>query len=187
MPMATDKEERKMKQTGAFLDKFQDGDRVILKSNLYWLVSHYLQREKISVICTQKEDCHFCQRGSQPRKEYFYIADVYHKGNDEPEKGIARVPASVFYEMSSNERLLKKSKREFDWIIGKTGEGKKTRYSTIRGSEVKINKAEIEKNNEILERRMDAYSKNLEERYKEQVKSFEENSEEVSLDEDEND
>jgi len=183
MPMATDKEEKKMKQVGAFLDKFQDEDKVILRSNLYWLISHYLEAQSTSVICTKKEDCPFCQGGNQPRKEYYYIVDVYHKGDDEPERGIAGVPASVFYEMSSNERLLKKSKREFEWVIGKTGEGKKTRYSTIRGKDIKVDEEEIEKNNKMLATRMDSYSKNLEERGKEQLKSFGETSEDIINDE----
>ena len=167
MPLATDKQEGKMKGRSDFLDKFQDGDKLIVKSNLYHVDSHYLQGQKVSVIC-KGDECFFCGEGVDFRKEYLYIVERL-RGEDK-EAGVARVPASVFFDMNKNEKLLKKSKREFQWIIGKEGEGKKTRYSTVRGEDVKVVDKEVKENNEKLEKAGDSYSKYLKDQYGERAK-----------------
>lgn len=140
MPLVTN--EQSIKRPSLFL-KIEDGCKVILKSNLYKIVTHYLKKKNSSVLCLG-DKCHFCSDKNPPRQEYYYYGLI------NGEKGLIRVPPSCFYDMNKAEKLLKKTKRNFEWIISKEGSGKKTRYSVVRGEDIKVNKEEIEENNKKL-------------------------------------
>ena len=153
-------DEQKEKKSSSFL-KVEDGSVVTLKSNLVKTRTHFLKDEQTSVACIG-ENCFFCERGIKYRNEYFYLGTI------DGEKGLVRLPASVFFDLNESERVLKKSKRNFEWIISKTGSGLKTRYSVTRGSDIKeVTEKEIEKNNKKLLEMITAYDKTMKERYEE--------------------
>lgn len=160
-----------MKRENDFLDKFQDEDKVRIKSNLYRLESHYLENQKTSVICVG-DKCFYCSKGVVPRVEFLYIVERYRGESTKPEIGLARVPGSIFFAMAKNEKLLKKSKREFEWAIGREGEGKSTRYNVVRGQDVEIKDKEVEKANEKLKKAGDNYTKYLKTQYEEKSGVF---------------
>lgn len=154
------KDEQKEKKSSSFL-KVEDGSVVILKSNLVKTRTHFLNDEQTSVACIG-EDCFYCLKGIKYRNEYFYWGTI------DGQKGLVRLPASVFFDLNESERVLKKSKRSFEWIISKTGSGLKTRYSVTRGSDVdKITEREVEKNNKELLKTINAYDETMRERYEE--------------------
>lgn len=170
MPLATTQDEAKMKKESLFLDKLEDGDSVILRSHLYWVITHFLQKKQTSVLCGQnkgkEEKCLFCEKGSIPRKEYFYFAEVSHK-DGQVDAGILRLPASVFYEMNNVERLVGEDKRTVIWVIGKKGSGKQTKYSTIKGKSVEIDEADVAEKTKKLTDVMGRYEAQLDQRAKE--------------------
>lgn len=170
MPIATPQDEAKMKKESLFIGKLEDGDKIILKSHLYWLVSHFLQKKGVSVLCTapNKEKCFFCEKGSQPRKEYFYFAEVTRRNGD-VDKGIVRLPSSAFYAMNDVERLVGEDKRTIEWVIGKSGSGKSTKYQTIKGKSVELDEAEVTENTKKLTEIMTKYEAQLEQRHKEMI------------------
>jgi deoxyribodipyrimidine photolyase len=73
--------------------------------------------------------------------------------------------------MNETERLIKKDKRSFVWIIGKKGQALETRYNVIKGEEVKISDEELKKNNEKLKKIIEPYYKKLKERLDEYLAS----------------
>lgn len=151
------KKEQEVKRPSFFL-KVENGCKVILQSNLIRIKTHYLEDSKQSVLCLDN-DCYFCDQGLNSRNEYLYL------GTLDGEKGFIRLPASLFYSMNENERLLNKSKREMEWIISKKGVGKATRYSAVRDSNVKPDPKEIEENNKRLLDSMNRYEAGLRQRY----------------------
>jgi len=153
------KDEQKEKQSSSFL-KLEDGSVVTLKSNLVKTKTHFLQKEQTSVACIG-EDCFFCLKGLAYRNEYFYWGTI------DDQKGLVRLPASVFFSLNESERVLKKDKQGFEWIISKTGSGLKTRYSVTRGNDIKVTKGEMEENNEKLLKTITAYDETMSERYEE--------------------
>jgi len=155
------KKEQEVKRPSFFL-KIENGCKVVLQSNLIRVQTHYLEDHKQSVLCISN-DCYFCDQGIDSRNEYLYL------GTLDGEKGFIRLPASIFYSMNENERLLKKSKREMEWIISKKGTGLATRYSAVRGDDVKPDPKEIEKNNQRLLDSMNRYEAGLKQRYDEIV------------------
>ena len=153
-------DEQKEKQPSSFL-KVEDGSVVTLKSNLVKTRTHFLNKEQTSVACVG-EDCFFCLKEIKYRNEYFYWGTI------DGDEGLVRLPASIFFDLNESERVLKKSKRNFEWIISKTGSGLKTRYSVTRGSDAgKVTEKEVEKNNEKLLKTINAYDKTMRERYEE--------------------
>ena len=152
-------DEQKEKKPSSFL-KIEDGSVVRLQSNLVKTKTHFLQGEQTSVACVGK-DCFFCQQGIPFRNEYFYLGKI----NDD--EGLVRLPSSVFFALNESERVLKKSKRNFEWIISKTGAGLKTRYTVTRGSDIKTDEKKVEKNNKALLDKINAYEKTMRERYEE--------------------
>lgn len=167
MPLATTQDEAKMKKESLFLDKLEDGDSVILRSHLYWVITHFLQKKQTSVLCGQNkgkdQKCLFCEKGSIPRKEYFYFSEVSHK-DGEIDSGILRLPASVFYEMNNVERLVGEDKRSVIWVIGKKGSGKQTKYSTIKGKSVEIDEADVAEKTKKLTEVMGRYEQQLDQK-----------------------
>ena len=153
------KDEQKEKQSSSFL-KIEDGSVVTLKSNLVKTRTHFLQGEQTSVACIG-EDCFYCLKGLAYRNEYFYWGTI------DGQKGLVRLPASVFFNLNESERALKKDKQGFEWIISKTGSGKKTRYSVTRGNDVKVTTKEMEENNKKLLKTITAYDATMNERYEE--------------------
>jgi len=69
--------------------------------------------------------------------------------------------------LNESERMLKKDKQNFEWIISKSGSGLKTRYSVTRGSDIKVTEKEIEENNKKLLEKIEAYDKTMREKYDE--------------------
>lgn len=147
------KDEQTVKAPSQFL-KVKDGSKIVLQSNLIAIVTHFIKSKRMSVICTGS-DCCFCSNGMRYRNEYFYIGTV------DGEKGIIRLPASVFYSMNKDEKVLGKSKRMFEWIISKEGEGLKTKYAVTRGIDIKEDAEEVEKNNEKLFEKINRYEKKM--------------------------
>jgi len=153
-------DEQKEKKPSSFL-KIEDGSVVTLRSNLVKTRTHFLEGVQTSVACIGK-GCFFCQKGIKHRDEYFYWGTI------DGQEGLVRLPASVFFDLNESERVLKRSKRDFEWIISKTGSGLKTRYSTTRGSDTKkVTEKEVEKNNKKLLKTINAYDKTMRERYEE--------------------
>ena len=152
-------DEQKEKGSSSFL-KVEDGSVIRLLSNLVKTRTHFLPDEQTSVICKGK-NCFFCQQGIPARDEYFYWGTI------DEQRGLIRLPASVFFSLNESERVLKKSKRSFEWIISKSGSGLKTRYSVTRGNDVEVDEKEVKKNNEKLLKTINAYEKTLISRYDE--------------------
>jgi hypothetical protein len=174
MPLITD--EQKIKRPSDFL-KLEEENIVVLKSNVYTVLSHWLNNKKLSVGCDGKE-CKLCQNGNKVRNEYYYRAVV----NDE--EGFLRIPASAFYDMNRLETVIKKKdetkdKRHYQWLILKEGEGRDTRYTTSKDELIKINEKELEENNKKLEKVIMAYEKKLNEKYLEAVKEYKNNDEAI--------
>jgi len=151
------KDEQTVKAPSQFL-KVKDGSEVVLQSNLIAIVTHFIRNKSMSVICAA-DNCYFCSKGMRFRNEYFYI------GNVDKERGIIRLPASIFYSMNKDEKVLGKSKRMFEWIISKEGEGLKTKYSVTRGEDIKEDAKEVEKNNKELVEKISRYEEKMKGNY----------------------
>lgn len=159
MELVTD--EQKEKQTGLFI-KLEDKAKLTIFSNLGKVKTHFLKSKNTSVI-HKDENCAFDGGESQPRIEYFYYADV------SGEQGVVRVPASVFFALNEQERVLEIDKRDNVWIISKTGSGLKTEYGVARGKEAGSPPIPLEEANKKLVTALENYSKSLERRYSELV------------------
>lgn len=140
--------------------KLEDKSKLILFSNLYKAKTHFLKAKNTSVLCGG-EKCYFCDAGIKSRMEYFYYGEV------DGEEGIVRVPASVFYALNDQERVLEIDKRDSIWIISKKGSGLDTEYGVARGKEAGVPTISLEKANVKLTTALDIYVKNLEQKYKE--------------------
>ena len=110
MPMVTNEQDEKKPST--FL-KVEDKSKLTLLSNLYKIPTHYLRARKVSVICKGSDECFFCQNGHKPRVEFYYW------GNVDGDEGIVQVPASVFFALNEQERVLGIDKRDSVWVISK--------------------------------------------------------------------
>jgi len=148
MPYIED--ESKVKRPTDFT-KLEDGDVIILQSKVYSIPTHFLATEKRSVYCIG-DGCYFCGKDMKARDEYFYYGLV------NGEKGIMRVPATVLYSIAGQEKLIKKNpktkdldKRDFEWIIGKTGSGLDTEYTVMKNDKItRISDDQMEKNKTVL-------------------------------------
>lgn len=151
------KDEQKIQQKGLFLT-IEDGSKVVLLSHLYTVVTQFLEAHKTSVIYVK--DGAFSE--IQPKTEYLYYGKV------NGEEGILRISGGVFFDMNNNEKKLEKDKRNFEWIIGKEGVGKQTRWSAVRGKDVTPPTAsEIEEYTKKLETSMKKYETTLTAKYNE--------------------
>lgn len=151
------KDEQKIKQQGLFLT-IEDGSKVVLLSHLYTVVTQFLEAHKTSVIYVK--DGAFSE--VQPKTEYLYYGRV------NGEEGIFRLAGGVFFDMNNNEKKLDKDKRNFEWIVGKEGVGKQTRWSAVRGNDVTPpTEKEIEEYTKKLVTTMERYEKTLTEKYNE--------------------
>lgn len=156
--------------------KINDGSKIKLKSNLLGIDTFYHKKTKQRILW---------EKGINEKK----TRELYYFGEVDGENGVIRLPISVFLSMNETERLIGKSKRNFEWIISKKGEGLNTRYTTIKGNEVLITDEEIKKNNEKLKKIIEPYYKKLQERltkYKQSNVNLEtipeENLESINLD-----
>ncbi len=161
-----DEQEVKTKKSN-FL-KITDGAKVRLKSHLIKLLTFFDNKTKKSILWDKKTK-------QEPRVELYYWANV------NGEEGVVRIPASVFVAMNEVERLMKKSKRDFEWIIGKKGEGLGTRYNVVRGEEVKVSEQEVKEADKKLFEILHSYERVLKRRLEEYIKDR--NLEEVEPDE----
>jgi len=155
-------DESKVKRPTDFI-KLEDGDVIILQSNVYTIATHFLNDIKRSVLCGG-DGCYFCQNGNQMRYEYYYHGLVNGK------KCIIRMPASVFYQISNQEKFIQKKdkkldKRDFDWGISKEGSGLNTKYTVTKGDRIKrVDDSVFEANKKSLINIVSKYEKRLEEK-----------------------
>lgn len=154
------KEEQKEKRPNQFI-KLEDKSKLVLFSNLYKINTHFIKAKNTSVIC-KGDNCAFCE-SSKSRIECFY----YGKVNDE--EGVIRVPASVFFALNEQERVLEIDKRDSIWVISKTGSGLDTEYGVARGKEAGTPSISLEEANDKLIKVCDSYSTALKTRYDELV------------------
>lgn len=149
-------DEQKISSSSVFL-KIQDGSKIRLKSNLVRIYTFYDEKTKKSILWEKEIK-------EKPRQEFFYFGEI------DGQEGVIKLPMSVFIAMNDTERLIGKSKRNFEWIIGKKGEGLQTRYSVVKGDNIEITDEEIQKNNERLKKILIPYEKKLKERLEEYKK-----------------
>lgn len=146
--------EQKEKREGQFL-KVEDKSRVILTSKLVKIETCYPNDGVKTILWSQS----LANKGYQKRSEFMYWGSV------NGQEGIIRVPASMFFAMNEAERVTETSKRETEWIVSKTGEGKMTRYAIVPSKkEIKVDEAIIAANTEKLMRLLTGYEKKLEEK-----------------------
>jgi len=157
MPLVT--EEQDEKRPSQFI-KLEDKSKLTLYSNLYKAKTHFLKARNTSVLCVG-DSCVFCGMGMKSRMEYFYY------GNVDGEEGIVRVPASVFFALNENERVLEIDKRSSIWVISKKGSGLDTEYGIARGKEAGTPTISLEEANEKMTKVLDNYVKSLEQKYRE--------------------
>lgn len=162
--MPLQKEEQKVRNPSDFI-KLEDGDVLVIQSNVFELTSHFLQAEKTGVICGG-DGCYFCEQKLSQRREFFYLGKV----NDSV--GIIRIPATVFYSLNGQERSVQKNpknkgkdKRDYGWIIGKTGSGLDTEYSVTKDEAVeRPSELEMDENNNKLVKACEKYEAGLEQK-----------------------
>ena len=162
--METVTQEQDVKRPSLFL-KPTNGSVLTLKSHLVKIKSHYLEAEKKSVLCSS-ENCLLCARGDKVNQEFYYWGI---RGDGEHViAGPIQVPGSVFFSMNEAEKLLKKDKRQIMWVISKQGEGKNTKYTTIRGDDVAPEAEEVvQEQTAKLERVLQKYEDTLQQRLNE--------------------
>lgn len=162
MPLETN--EQNIKNPFDFLT-VDDGSVLVLQSNLYRIDRHYLDDYKRSVACLGIKDCYFCQHGFKKGTDFYYYGMV------DGEQGVIRLPAGLFYNLNKweneSEANKKETKRGYEWIVKKTGEGQDTRYSAEVGSQQKLTEKQLNENNQILVERIMSEEKGLKTRYNE--------------------
>ena len=132
---------------------------MVLQSQLVKIDTCFIQdkKEKYSVLW----DDRLSEQGLPKRAQYFYFGRV----NDE--EGIIQLPASVFFAMNDTERLLKKDKRSYQWVIGKTGSGLETKYNTVKDEPIKTDEKLIKENTDKLCKTLTSYERRLSEKLSE--------------------
>ena len=137
--------EQQVKQDQLFL-KIEDGAVVHLRSNLVHIMRHYFPNNQPKFVLCLGKECKICEAGKNQRKHaYFYFGSV---NGDE---GIIQLPPSCFFDMNEVERLTKTEKRDFEWVIGKSGTGQQTKYATIKGEKIDhMTDEQVAANNERL-------------------------------------
>ena len=157
MPIVTN--EQSEKRPGLFL-KIEDKSRIVLHSNLYKVLTHWIERDKKTIGCPGSDKCVMCKGGVTNRTEFNYWGSV------SGETGVVRVPAGIFFAMNEAERLLGIEKRDVEWVISKKGEGKATKYNTVNGRAV-TEKMDVTEANDKLTKGMTTYEAGLMRKYQE--------------------
>lgn len=170
MPLIT--EEQKEKAKGQFL-KLEDKARFTLFSNMYKLITHFLEDEKMSVLCQEEDECKFCKYGHKATTQYYYFAKV------NEDEGIVRIPASVFFQLNEQERVTGKDKRNSVWIISKKGTGIETKYTVAKDDNAGTPSISLEDANEKLGKAMLANESVLQQNYKSKMSMFVEDDKKV--------
>jgi hypothetical protein len=155
------KNEQKVKNPSLFL-KVNDKSKIVIKSHLIRLFTVWIENDRKTILWSEEID------KSDRRQEFYYWAIV------DGDEGVLRLPASIFFTMNENERLMEKDKRDFEWSISKTGSGLKTKYEAVRGKEIKVNLKEIDENTEKLKNILTKYEARLRESMKEYLNNKEE-------------
>lgn len=181
MPLVKNEQEEKREST--FL-KYEAENTLIIKSNLYKVVSHYIKSLNKFVAC-HKENCIYCQKGFQKKSEYNYFVKLNNVD------GIMDIKPSVFFSINAIEKISKKDKRAMSWLVIKTGSGLDTEYTASKDETLKETQSEKEllDLNAKLEGLMTARELKLEEDYealKNQVGEVKTKTEEPPLPEEEN-
>ena len=169
-------DEQEIKKEISFL-KIEDGCTLKIKSYLIVIETAFDQKTGKRILWSEKS-------GLPKRKEFFYFVEL------NGVEGILRLPLSVFFAMNENERLTGNDKRSLVWILGKKGEGLKTKYgAAVKGINPVRDEEEIKKNTEKLKKILISYEKTLAENLREflgkknQKNENGEDLEEISLDE----
>ena len=169
------KNEQEIKKVNSFL-KIEDGCIVKIKSHLIVVESAFDQKTGKRILWSEKA-------GLPKRKELFFLVEM------NGEEGALRLPLSVFFAMNENERLTGNDKRSMLWILGKKGEGLKTKYGVAVKEIIPTqDEEEIKKNTEKLKKILISYEKRLAENLREflgkrnQKSENEEDPEDLSLD-----
>ncbi|MCX7911231.1 MAG: hypothetical protein N2505_06625 [Endomicrobia bacterium] len=143
--------EQEIAKSSVFL-KIKDGCRLKILSNLISFSTFYDKKTNQRILWAQGIN-------ERRRQELYYWVEIDGK------EGVLRIPMSVFVAMNDTERLIKKDKKNFIWIIGKKGEGLQTKYNVIKGEEIKPpTKEELKSNNEKLKKIIELYYQKLKQR-----------------------
>lgn len=151
--------EQNEKREGQFL-KIEDKSKIILKSKLVLFETAYPSDDVKTILWDDRLN----EKGVAKRKEYIYWGSI------DGQEGIIRVPASIFFSMNEAERVADMDKRDVEWIVSKSGQGKQTRYTIIRGKDAKSTKEVIDANTEKLMKVMVAYEAKLKEKLEDYLK-----------------
>jgi hypothetical protein len=166
--MDTYTNEQEVKRPSLFLKPI-NGSVLTLKSHLVKIKSHYLEDQKKSVLCSP-DDCVLCSRGEKINHEFYYWGTM--GDGEQVTAGPIQVPASVFFYMNEVEKLKKKDKRNFMWIISKQGDGRNVKYTTIQGDDVEAPDEETTTaTTERLQKMMQKYEDTLTQRLREYLMS----------------
>lgn len=160
MPLVTD--EQAEKREGLFL-KYESTNRLVFKSNLYKVTSHYLKTPNKFVAC-HGEGCVFCKEGARKKVEYNYLVNL------NGQEGVLDVKPSVFFDINQLEKAIGKDKKHIKWMILKSGSGLDTTYTTSKDEnlteeEVTQQTEELKANNDKLAKLMSNREEILEKEY----------------------
>lgn len=155
-------DEGKEKRPSLFL-KYEQENKLVLKSNLYKINFHYLPDKRKSVSC-KGEDCYFCKSGVGQNTEYNYYINL------NGQNGVINVKPSVFFSLQSIAKASKKETRQISWLVIKEGSGLDTEYTVSKDEnlskeECEKIQSEIEKFNKELEKAMKSHEEILEKNY----------------------
>lgn len=139
------KNEMSERRPSTFLP-IENKTKFTLKSHLIKVETAYVKtdRDKMWVLHTEDSVLPQYAREYKSRVEYIYYGLV------NGEEGMVRLPASVFFQIQEQAKVLNKDTRDFEWIVSKTGEGLGTKYQATRLEAVKVNDKEVATNTEKL-------------------------------------
>lgn len=147
--MQTITDEQSIKNTSLFL-KLEDKAKFTIQSHLVKIDTAYV--DKLGSILWNDS---LLYKGLKKRVEYYYWGEV------NEEAGVIRVPATVFFSLNENERLLEKNKRSYEWILSKSGQLKETKYSVVRGKDIEISEEDVAHNTDELCKILAGYEETL--------------------------
>ncbi len=135
--------------------KLENGDKIILQSHLVKSITATIQGKSGTVFLLHKDGLEKYFKSYRKRVEYFYFGKV----NDN--EGMIRLPASVFFSIQQQAKVLGKTPRSFEWVISKTGSGLETKYTVTRMNDVDVNDNLIQNNTDKLFQLVTTYEEHL--------------------------
>lgn len=151
------KNEMSERRPSTFLP-IENKSKFTLKSHLVKLETAYVKTDRESMWVLHTDDSQLAQYAKryQPRTEYIYYGLV------NGQEGMMRLPSTVFFAIQEQAKILNKEVRDYEWVVSKTGEGLKTKYTVTRLGDVKTPDKEVEANTEKLLSLVTNYEKILE-------------------------